>query len=125
MILLDSSIWVALFNTVDSQHTKALEVFDAIHEEVIIPEYVFIEVCSVLLLRANRKITNSFIDMVKENSSCRILYSDKYFFSCVLSLFESRKDTSLSFIDTSLLLLAQRYTVITFDKKLHNAIKKV
>jgi predicted nucleic acid-binding protein len=45
--LLDSNIWIARLNREDSQHAKALAVFQSLEEKasmIVLPEYIIVEV---------------------------------------------------------------------------------
>lgn len=124
MIILDSNIWIALFTENDSQHKKALTLFDTITTRVGIPEYVFIEVCSVLVIRASKETANTFIDTTQKNSNAQIIASDEQFLTATIDYFVQEPHPGLSFIDVSLLYLSRTHTVLTFDEQLGRAIKK-
>lgn len=122
MIILDSSIWIAFFNFEDSQHQNAEEVILKISKDLVIPEYVITEVCTVLTQKINKQATNKFLDFIFSNSDIKILYSGVDFFQPVLMLYQKLVDNKLSFIDISLLYLSRQYEVVTFDKKLEKTI---
>ncbi|MBU1519582.1 PIN domain-containing protein [Patescibacteria group bacterium] len=124
MIILDSSVWIAFFNNTDSQHKKAQKIFQELNEKIILPEYVIIEVCSVLLLKASVKITNNFIEIALNNTEVGILLADQMFFYNTLNGFKNILNEKLSFIDSALLYLSKSYKIITFDGNLDTMIKK-
>lgn len=123
MTILDSNIWVAYAYQEDSQHTKALALIEKITDEVYIPEYIILEVCTVLLCKKQKQAANSFINTVMHGKSTHIIYTSPEIFHDTLVLFQSRSKGSLSFIDTHLLLLSQTSTIITFDNELKKAIE--
>ena len=122
MTILDSNIWIAFFNFEDNQHQNAEEVVLRISKELIIPEYVITEVCTVLTQKINKQATNKFLDFIFSNSDIQVLYSGIEFFQPVLVLYQKLVNDKLSFIDVSLLYLSRQYQVVTFDKKLEKAI---
>lgn len=122
MIVLDSSIWVAFILEDDSQHAKAVSLFPELNDEIIIPEYVMLEVCSVLIVQAGKHLADRFLEISQHNENSSCLCSNENFFNQVIEFFQAHKHTGLSFVDVSLLYLAKQYTVLTFDKQLEKAI---
>ena len=125
MVIFDSNIWIAFLNKDDSQHKKALTVFENIKDNslVFITEYLVIEICSVLAMRAGNKIADSFLDMIMNNEDVEILSSSNQFFENIVSFFRKQNIKKLSFVDVSLLFLSRKYEIITFDKELQKALK--
>lgn len=124
MIILDSNVWVALFNEEDSLAEQARKVLQQNAPGILLPEYILIETCSVLKKRKHHQVAIQFLDRVLNNADIKFFYSSASLLKETVSLFSSQNLTNLSFIDVSLLFLSQYYTVITFDKKLESAIKK-
>lgn len=75
MVIFDSDVWIALLNKNDSQHQKAKLVFESIKENIILPEYVFIEISSVLSLKVGKGVADDFIKIALNNkiSECWFL----------------------------------------------------
>ena len=124
MIILDSNVWVAFFNKSDSQHQKAKKNLKEITGKVTATEYVILEVCSVLLVRAGKQVANKFLEIVFDNDDIEILLSDGGFFEKVINLFQENNNKKLSFVDVSLLCLSKSHQIITFDKELLKELKK-
>ncbi len=124
MKIFDSNIWVALFHEEDSQHLQAKKFVETLSTEVILPEYVLLEVCTVLEKRKDKKTAHRFLDFVLDNREVTLLSSSQSFFQGSLHLFCNDSPNGLSFVDISLLYLSQFHPVLTFDKKLAAAIKK-
>jgi predicted nucleic acid-binding protein len=122
MVILDSNIWIAFLNKGDGQHEKAERVFEKIDKKLILPEYLVVEICSVLALRVDKKAADKFIDFVLDNNDIEILLSNEDFFTGSWKVFKETKTAKLSFIDCSLLHLSNFYEVITFDKSLQKAM---
>lgn len=122
MTILDSNIWIAFFNKNDNQHRKASLIFSKIKDEILISEYIVLEVCTVLAIRVNKKIADNFLEIVLHNQDVQILPSSSDFFHKSIKNFLDYKHKDLSFVDISLLNLAKNYKLLTFDKKLEKAI---
>jgi len=125
MIILDSNIWIALLNEEDSQHKQAVNLFDKIKQTILIHEYIIIEVCSILLIKAGKTISNSFLNTILDNRDIEILLSNPSFFTAVVAEYKNSKQRNLSFVDISLLYMAQKHEVLTFDANLQKAIKSL
>lgn len=125
MTILDTNVWVAYLNTEDSQHGKATKVFDALEakQEVVgVPEYVVLEVVTVVRRSAGAKTATVFMATLAENELVRILPSDASLFRSVCSAVYHGQVPKLSFADIALLRLAQEHRVLTFDRALARAI---
>lgn len=123
MVIFDSDVWIALLNKNDSQHQKAKLVFESIKENIILPEYVFIEISSVLSLKVGKGVADDFIKIALNNKNIRMLVSRKEYFAEIVDIFIKSPNKHLSFIDFSLLYFSKKFKVITFDKKLKKAIE--
>ncbi len=120
-VLLDSSVWVAYINPHDSQHGKALKLFEELDIEVfVIPEYVLLETLSIIQMRVGKKYANNFLKFAK--SEYAIILESTMYFKQTLDIFPNY-DKKLSFVDLALVYLSKYYEVITFDKNLQKAIK--
>jgi len=125
MIILDSNVWVSYLDKDDSQHKKAKKIFREISDIVVVPEYVIIEVCTVLLKKTCKETANNFIKIAFNNQNTEVLFFGEFIFNRFINNFKDIKNKKLSFIDTSLLYLSKSYQVVTFDKDLEKAIKKL
>lgn len=124
MTILDTNVWVALFNQADSLHKQSILIAPALARPFIIPELIISEVCTVLARTADKTAADTFINHINETSNVEILATDIIAVQAVMKLFASAKHDGLSYVDVALLWLARTYTVITFDKKLERAIVK-
>lgn len=125
MLILDSNVWIAYLNKDDSLHPKAQKTLQPIIEkdqQIILPEYIILEICSILLIKVNKLSADNFLNFVLNNQNIKILYSDVVFFTKLVSFFKNQTSKQLSFVDIALLYLSKSYPVITFDKKLEKAI---
>lgn len=123
MTILDSNIWIAYLDKNDSQHNKAVKLWSSLQHQIILPEYVLLEVTTILAMRVSKEHANSFLDVAQNNSQASILSASESFFSALLSYYQEQMHPHLSFVDVSLLLLSKTYTVYTFDTKLAKAIQ--
>ena len=121
-IVLDSSIWVAFLHDTDSQHKQALAVFERIGNTITVPEYVVIEVATILKRRKKQDEAKRFVHRVLNENPQSFLPADSLIRETA-TLFRERAD-QLSFTDTALLALARSYRVITFDRDLQKAIER-
>lgn len=124
MIIFDSNVWIAFLHKADTNHTRAEDIFQRQGRPIGIPEYVIIEVASVLSKKAGKELADKFLDMVLNSKDVEVLFSEDQFFLQVAEFFKKRKEKHLSFVDFSLLylVLETSYLVITFDKQLLKAI---
>jgi predicted nucleic acid-binding protein len=124
MIILDSNIWIAYWSKNDTQHMKAEKVFENLNDRIVLPEYLVVEICSVLSLRVSKKMADKFLDFSLNNNETELLLSDEMLFSGSAEVFEKTKTGKLSFVDCSLVYLSNFYEVLTFDKLLQKEIGK-
>lgn len=124
MIILDSNIWIALYHEEDSQHAKAQTLIQKIREPVGIPEYILIEVCTVLTNRLHKSVADLFLDRIQKSENTVILPIEQKLFYELCHFFRTHNFPKLSFIDSCLVYFSQFHTIHTFDKKLASAIQK-
>ena len=123
MMIVDSSVWVALYNEFDSQHRKALS-FSTAFVDVAVAEYVLLETSTLLLSKAGVDVAEKFLEYSLNSAEVTVLYSSPEFLQETARLFRGLKNKRLSFVDISLLLLSESHEVVTFDKALQKAIQK-
>ncbi len=121
-LILDTNIWIAYLEKADSQHEKALHVFDLIDQKIWIPEYVLIEILNFLVIKVGKNRADEVLTMFFHNRDLEILWNSEEFRAQLLSFFVSNKFEKLSFVDQSLLFLSKKYKVVTFDKVLAKRI---
>lgn len=125
MTILDSSVWIARFDRNDSQYTRAVSLMKELEGSVTltVPEYVIIEVCTVLTQKCGRSAAVEFLAMLDETQDVQVLLSDGDFFEGTKQVFKRQSSHALSFTDTALLYLSRRYHVVTFDRALQKALQ--
>ncbi len=124
MIVLDSNIWIALFNESDASHARAEELARDFSFPLLLPEHVLVEVVTVLGRKVGKQVADTFLHRVRDNQNIEILFSNVDFLVSVVSRFLDRRSMSLSFVDVYLLELAHTFDVVTFDRALEWAITR-
>lgn len=125
MTILDSNVWIGFFYPHDSQHIKARKTFEQVQLPLLLPEYIVSEVCTVLTRQAGKTVANQFVEEIADNVDIRVTLTEPFFFRDLLEFYRANPHKGLSFTDISLLLLSRDHTVITFDRKLEQSIKKL
>ncbi len=123
MHLIDSSVWVALFLTFDTNHQKAKSLIGKVNRPIFIPYSVVAEVATVLTYKHSKEQADNFIDYIVGNQDMVLLNND---LNEELRFFKTLKK-KLSFTDASLIHLSQKLgvAIITFDKQLARSLKNL
>ena len=121
-VILDTNIWVACLHDSDTQYEKALRLVEVIDEQILIPEYVLIEILNVVTTKIGKTSADNFISNLIASERVTMLWATDEFREELLSFFTSNKIERLSFVDQSLLFLSKKYKVVTFDKVLAKRI---
>lgn len=114
--LLDSSVWVALYLDFDSNHDKAIGIYENIKGKIAITNLVMEEVVTVLTYKHSREQSDNFIKFIISNSDIDFI---NYDFNNVLS-FHLNHSHKISLTDSSLIFLSKKNNtkIYSFDKKL-------
>jgi predicted nucleic acid-binding protein len=124
-VIFDSNVWIAYFHSTDAHHTKATALVEKYRDNpVIITEYVLLEIATLLKQKIGPAKTRAIITTVLQTDGVELLPSSN-FFTTSLAAFQNLNEKYLSFVDVSLLVLSNDFTVVTFDTQLHKAIAKV
>lgn len=125
MIVLDSSFLIAYHNERDVHHAAATEVMGPLLNgtwgELLLPEYVFLEVVTVLAARigldAAADVGKTLLEARElEFVACSELFRETF------ELFRRQSDRALSFTDAAIVAIARRRQarhVATFDEDFH------
>ena len=125
MMILDSNVWIAFFNPDDSNHHEAQKIFSKTQEKIGLPEYVLLEVTTILAQKMGKDIADQFLQMARASKDVGILPSSKEFFDGVIQLYLSKTNKKLSFVDYALLYLSSKTNVVTFDKDLKKELTEM
>lgn len=123
MIIFDSNVWIAAFHESDTLHDRAVNIMNEQRQPFGVPEYVLIEVATILAKKAGMAHAKKFIEMIFDNRDCIVLITDESFCRSVANTYMKENKAELSFVDMSLLILGERHKVITFDTSLSKRLK--
>ena len=123
MSLVDSSVWVALFLSFDTNHKKAQTLLENLNRPLFIPYSVILETATVLTYKHSKKQAENFIDYITGNQDIILLNND---INEELNFFKAVEER-LSFTDASLIYLSRKLKcpIATFDKQLKRVLKKL
>ena len=125
MIIFDSNVWIAGYNKDDTLHEKAAELYFSLEKEPIyVPEYIWIEVSTVLEQKASHQAGRGFLDVIEFGENIHMLYFTKEEAQEFVEFYRSSAPKGLSFVDSTLLLLSKSYRIYTFDAQLEKVIAK-
>lgn len=122
-VILDSSVWISYLYKEDSQHKKALKLMRDMTETVLVPEYVLLEVATILKNKKYYEHAQKFVTDVFNNRDI-FMPANVYLLIPTVELFVEKIKNKLSFVDIALLVMSRHHNVITFDKRLEKAIKE-
>lgn len=125
MILIDTSVWVALMDSQDSCHHQAKSlVKDMFYEDVGIFDHIYSEILTVLRNKTSDENCAKFIEYLKYTKININFSSRESFFLAKAFFFKFPK---ISFIDSLLMAFAKETNsdLITFDKELKKAWEQV
>ena len=121
-VVLDSCVWIAFLCDVDSQHSKAGKLVKTLCSEILVPEYVLIEVATVLRQKKYNAEACAFVEKVVNDPAVFLPAQNSVYGAA--RLFCTDKRSALSFVDTVLFELSTAYEVVTFDNALAKAMLK-
>ena len=123
-IILDSSVWIAFFRQDDSLREKAKRTLSGLRGmTIVVPEYVLVEVATALKRKGYEEAAKKFVAEVMKDGQHTFLPAGEHMAGSTAELFLTRQRDGLSFTDTTLLLLSEKYQIVTFDRGLLKAIK--
>ena len=122
-VVFDSNVWIAYLANDDSQHEKACLLFEKF-KAIVVPEYVILEVATVLSQKKDQKTAQSFVKMLRATEGLEILLAGSDLFFEFMDFYITQPKNKLSFVDVSLLYLSsQGLKVVTFDRELEKFCK--
>ncbi|MBI4252569.1 PIN domain-containing protein [Candidatus Uhrbacteria bacterium] len=125
MTVFDSNVWIAAFHESDTLHCRAVEALREHKPPFGVPEYVLLEVATILAKKAGMVHAKRFVEMMFDNRDCTILITDELFCRSVARAYIKEGKAELSFVDMSLVVLAAHHQVITFDAHLARRLRKL
>lgn len=129
-VFVDSNFFVALFNPDDSQYTKAIKFSKYIDKEntsLVISNYIFLEIVTVLSQRRGKTVGNAVGDylMVPPNI---IIQIDEELHQQTWDIFKTLKNKDISFVDCSTIAVMKAEGIsrlLTFDQDHFKKLQKV
>lgn len=103
----DTSYYVALFNRRDEMHSVALKFSDTPHVQIVVSEYVLLELGNAIYRPNVREKLVELIEFLRNDPDAIVEPSSEQLFEKALILFESRRDKSWSLIDCSSFVIMQ------------------
>ncbi|MDP2630696.1 MAG: PIN domain-containing protein [Candidatus Uhrbacteria bacterium] len=125
MTVFDSNVWIAAFHESDTLHHKAISAIKEHQPPFGVPEYVLLEVATILAKKGGMEHARTFIDMIFDNRDCAVLFSNESFCRSVARAYGKEAKAELSFVDMSLVVLGAQHKVVTFDAHLARRLRKV
>jgi predicted nucleic acid-binding protein len=123
VIVLDSSFLIAFYNDRDAHHPKASSLMhdflDGRWGKGLLLEYVYLEVVTVLLVRADLATATSVAGILTESEELEFVPCSDLFADTVKAFMAQRK-TKLSFTDSAIATVAGKRSdglVLTFDEE--------
>lgn len=122
-VIVDTNVLVALYNTKDSQHKKALKVFDTLSDlkaRLVVSNYILLEIYTILSQRAGKKQALEFGGLVRKKKPFIVKRIAKAADEGTWRIFEKVRNKNISFVDCSIMFLALEgnYEIVTFDEKI-------
>ena len=122
--IIDSSVWVALFLSFDTQHKKAKKLINEVKGSIIMPYYVLNEVVTVLTYKHSKEQGDNFLLYIEGNKD--ITLSEQAIAKEIS--FYKKLTAKISFTDATLIMLShsiKNSTLITFDTQMNRLSKKL
>lgn len=99
MILLDTSYLVALFDSGDALHTRALAWAATVTEPLLITEYILWETVNAFSQPADRAKAHALVNLVRSESDYEVVAANQELFEAGLALHRARPDKRWSLTD--------------------------
>ena len=122
MVVLDSSFLVAFHNQRDTNHAPARKVFDRMLKgewgDILLPEYVFLEVVTVLAARRDLETAVSVGEILLGAREIEFVPCSGHFLGAY-EVFREQREFRLSFVDAAIVAVARdrhAKSIATFDR---------
>lgn len=122
-LLVDSSVFVALFLDRDPQHAKAVRFMkNSGIQKCVVPYCVMSETATVLTYKHSKELADHFLHFVRDAANIELVADDTGSEAAAFLQHSAR----ISFTDSALLHLVPVYDaeLVTFDKQLARLAKK-
>ena len=127
MIFVDSNFWIALFNTQDSCHKKAIELYRALPErfrnrKLMVNNLITAETLTVLSQRGGKALALRFYETVSQSGIVEVVYIDVALEGEAMVYFKKIISKNISFADCTIFATVDKYAirdVLSFDEHLN------
>jgi predicted nucleic acid-binding protein len=124
VILIDTGYLIALMNPRDQLHARAVAWSSAIHEPLLVTEYVLCECVNFFSMPPDRPKAHAVVTALQDDPGCEIVEASQALFHDGLRLHEERSDKSWSLTDcVSFVIMQQRglFRALAYDKHFEEA----
>jgi len=121
-VFVDSNFFVALFNPSDTLHKQALLAASRLDDQnipVILSNFVFLEVVTVLSQKRGKAVAVTCGKYLQTDSKFSIVHVDERLQEHTWELFKSTESKNISFVDCSTVAIMEDEAItklLTFDK---------
>ncbi len=115
-VFVDTSFLIALLRSNDSDHAKALALYQQVKAAKIrkmTSEYVLLELGNGLSRLGARRLAVDFFNQIYYDNSFEIVPATTAIFTDALALFKARSDKEWGLVDCTSFIIMQRYKVDT------------
>lgn len=130
-VFVDSNFFVALFNPNDSQYAKALKLSKYIDREnlqIIITNYIFLEVVTVLSQKRGKIVGNKVGEYLTTVNNIVTVHVDEELQRLTWQTFKTLENKDISFVDCSSAMVMKSEGIsklITFDTNHFKKLQKL
>lgn len=130
-IFVDSNFFVALFNPNDTQYAKALKIskyLDKNKIKLIISNYVFLEIVTVLSQKRGKKVSIDVGEYLQNVTNIKIIHIDEGLNQQTWNTFCAVQNKNISFVDCSTVVLMKAEGIeklLTFDRDHFKKLQKI
>lgn len=118
-LFIDTSGWMALLRSDESEHTTAIDLFDS-YSNSLTTNYVLAELIPLANSRGlPRKTTHKFIREIEASELVQVVWVENEFHEHAMKLLESRLDKNYSLCDAVSFIVMRKYGLtdaLTTDK---------
>lgn len=110
-LFVDTSFFIALMNSKDADHAKAVELQKACSEQNIqkvTSDYILLELCDGLAKLNYRSFAISLVDLIEQDSSFQIIPASTEITQAAWSLFKSRPDKEWGLTDCTSFVIMEK-----------------
>ncbi|OQW91872.1 MAG: hypothetical protein BWK78_03335 [Thiotrichaceae bacterium IS1] len=115
-VFVDTSFLVALLRRNDSDHAKALTLYQRVKAEKVrkmTSEYVLLELGNGLSRLGVRRLAVDFFNQIYQDNRFEIVPATTVLFTEALALFKARPDKEWGLVDCTSFIIMQKYKVDT------------